>query len=188
MGVVLAAALLAGCFFEKPLTPGPSEALNTWFLGQWERKEPSGEVSRLVVSPAAGDIYRVQVSWAAKGKRSDYDFEAWASRVGASTFFTLHNLHNAPNLPEGAYLFLHPQMVDQNTLRVRGLTLDSPAGAAPLDLRKEIRARLKAGSLYSDSATQDWKRVGEVYWQRDGQTGVFTPVRYEIPEPVKKKP
>ena len=95
LSLLLVPVLLAGCFFEKPLTSGPSEALNTWFLGQWERKEKSGEVSRVVVSPSAGDIYRVQVSWAAKGKRSDYDFEAWASRVGSSTFLTLHNLHNA---------------------------------------------------------------------------------------------
>jgi predicted AAA+ superfamily ATPase len=46
-------------------------------------------------------------------------------------------------------------------------------------LRAEIRARLKDGTLYAEEESSDWQRTAEVYWQKDGKTGVFNPLRYE---------
>jgi hypothetical protein len=185
IGLFFLPLLLAGCFFDKPLTPTPSEALNTWLLGEWERKEKGGGVSRAIVTPAADDIYRVQVSLApAGGGRKEYDFEAWASRVGDSTFFTLMSLRDSAKLPREACVFLHAQLMDQNTVRLRPLQMGSPAASTSLELRKEVRARLKDGSLYAEGSAQDWKRVGEAYWGKDGQAGLFKPIRYEVPKPA----
>jgi hypothetical protein len=91
---------MAGCRFENPLTTSPSEALNTWLLGEWEMKDKGG-VSTAVVAPLPHDRYTVHVSLAPQGGngRRDYDFEAWASRVGNSTFFTLRSVKNSANLP-----------------------------------------------------------------------------------------
>jgi hypothetical protein len=178
--------LLSGCWFQNPLTPKGSENLNTWLLGEWQHKDKKGAVSRALVTPISGDLYRVQVSTVTKGGRRDYEFEAWTSRVGNSVFVTFLNTKNAPNLPAGAHAFAHTQMLDQNTLRVRKIHLDSPADATSFELRKEIRARLKDGSLYAEGAETDWKRIGEVYWSRDGRTGAFEPLRYQVPKPGEK--
>ncbi|MEI8292898.1 MAG: hypothetical protein WCG66_02795 [bacterium] len=180
LALLLLPLLLGACRFENPLTSSPSEALNTWLLGEWELKEKGG-VSSAVVSPLPNDRYSIHVSLspqAAKGRR-DYDFEAWASRVGNSTFFTLRNLRNAPDLPEGAHVFLHAQMIDQVTVRLRSLQLDSPDNATSQELRKEIRTRLKEGSLYKES--KDWRRVAEIYWTKEGETGLFKPLRFAVP-------
>lgn len=179
--------LLAGCWFQNPLTPDGSENLNTWLLGEWQHKDRNGAISRAVVTPVSGDLYRVQVSMAGKGGRRDYDLEAWTSRVGNSVFLTLRSLKNSTNLPEGAHVFAHSQMLDQNTLRLRKIQLDSPADATSFELRKEIRSRLKEGSLFVEGAETDWKRIGEVYWGRDGQAGAFEPLRYEVPKPGEKR-
>ena len=178
--------LLGGCWFKNPLTPKGSESLNTWLLGEWQHKDKSGAVSRALVTPISGDLYRVQVSMAAKGGRRDYEFEAWTSRVGNSVFVTFLSTKNSQNLPEGAHVVAHTQMLDQNTLRLRKIQLSSPADATSFELRKEIRGRLKDGSLYAEGAETDWKRVGEVYWSRDGQSGAFEPLRYQVPKPGEK--
>jgi hypothetical protein len=187
LSLLLVPMLLVGCYFENPLTSSGSENINTWFLGEWEHRDKGGAVSRAIVTPAANDLYRVQVSIATKGGgRREYDFEAWASDVGNSVFLTFQSLRNSQNLPQGAFIFAHPQMLDQNTIRLRPLQLDSPTNAKSMALRKEVRARLKEGTLYPMNGAQDWKRVGEVYWTRDGDTGAFKPIRYEIPKPQKK--
>lgn len=178
--------LLAGCWFQNPLTPRGSENLNTWFLGEWQHKDRTGAVSRALVTPVSCDLYRVQVSTAGKGGRREYEFEAWTSRVGNTVFLTLRGVKNSNNLPQGAHVFAHAQMLDQNTLRLRKVQLDSPADATSFQLRKEIRNRLKDGSIFVDGAETDWKRIGEVFWSRDGQVGVFEPLRYKVPAPGEK--
>jgi hypothetical protein len=183
LALPLFALLLTGCWFQNPLTPAGSESLNTWLLGEWRHKDKKGVVTRAVVSPVASDRYLVQ---ATQGGKS-YEFEAWTSRVGNSVFLTLRSLRNSPNLPEGAHLFAHSQMLDQNTIRILPLRLDSPADASGFQLRQEIRARLKDGSLYAEGDHSDWERIGEVYWGRDGQAGVFEPLRYTPPEPGEKR-
>lgn len=179
--------LLAGCRFENPLTPAPSETLNTWLLGEWEIEEKGGKTTA-VVSPLADDRYAIHVSLAPTGGkgRREYDFEGWASRVGELTFFTLRNLKNGTDMPEGTHVFLHAQMIDQITMRLRPLQLDSPENTSSFELRKEIRARIKEGTLYPDTDAKDWKRVAEIYWTRDGGTGLFKPLRYAAPPAVKK--
>lgn len=186
LAILLLPLLLAGCWFQNPLTPDGSENLNTWLLGEWQHKDSKGATSRALVTPISGDLYRVQVSTAGKGGRRDYELEAWTSRVGNSVFLTLRSIKNSANLPEGAYVFAHSQMLDQNMLRLRKIQLTSPADATSFELRKEIRSRLKDGSLFVDGAETDWKRIGEVYWSRDGQTGAFEPLRYKVPKPGEK--
>ena len=173
--------LLVGCFFEKPLTSTPSEAINTWFLGEWQSKGADGGISRAVVTPAGPDRYSIQVTLAGNPSSEEYEFQGWASRVGDSTFLTLRNQRATAKTAEGSFVFFHPQMLDQNTIRLRSLKLSAAASATTVELRKEVRDRLKDGSLYSDDQMTDWTRVGEVYWQRDGKTGVFTPLRYQRP-------
>ncbi|MEI8284865.1 MAG: hypothetical protein WCG52_07715 [bacterium] len=177
--LLLAPLFLGGCFFEKPLTSGPSESLNTWFLGEWQRTEKTGGTSRALVTPSGNDMYRVQVTLSEKGVKTEYDFEAWTSKVGDSTFLTLHSLRASSKVPLGAFVFLHPEMRDQNQIRLRPIHLASPKSATSKELRAEIRARLKDGSLFAEEEASDWQRTAEVYWKKDGETGVFKPLRYE---------
>ena len=177
--LVLAPFFLGGCFFDKPLTSGPSESVNTWFLGEWKHTDKTGATSRALVTPADHDLYRVQITHLEKGASTEYDFEAWASKVGDSTFFTLRSLRATAKVPLGAFVFLHPQMLKQNEIRLRPLHLASPSNATSMELRAEIRARLKDGTLYGEAESSDWQRTAEVYLQKDGVTGVFTPLRYE---------
>lgn len=180
--------LLAGCFFESPLTSKPSDSLNTWLLGEWEHHDKNGAVSRAVVTPLSSDLYSVQVSLAKRGGgRRTYTFEAWGSRVGEFTFHTLRNRQATPDLPEGAFVFLHAQLVDQNTITLRSPILTSPRNATSKTLRSELRTRLKDSSLYEPGKEQTWKRTSDAYWERDGQTGLFRPLRYTVPDPQKSK-
>jgi hypothetical protein len=183
LALPLLALLLSGCWFQNPLTSGGSENLNTWLLGEWRHKDKKGVITRAVVSPIASDRYRVQATQGSK----QYEFEAWTSRVGNSVFITLRSLRNSPNLPEGAHLFAHSQLLDQNTIRLLPLRLDSPADATSFQLRKEIRSKLKDGSLYSEGDSTDWQRIGEVYWSKDNQTGIFEHTRYQVPKPDQKR-
>ena len=93
----------------------------------------------------------------------------------------LQSLHQTSKLPDKAFVFIHPQMIDQNRIRIRGLDLEAAQNSQSIDLRKVVRTRLAEGTLYSEAKTQDWIRVAEVYRNRDGETGLFTPLRYEIP-------
>lgn len=188
LALILLPLLLAGCRFENPLTTSPSEDLNTWLLGEWEMKEKGG-TSTAVVAPLSHDRYSVHVSLAPRSGngRREYDFEAWSSKVGNSLFFTLRSLKNSANLPGGSHVFLHAQMIDQVTVRLRPLQLDSPENATGLELRREIRSRLKDGTLYAEGDAKDWKRVAEIYWTKEGETGLFKPLRYATP-PAAKKP
>jgi hypothetical protein len=56
-----------------------------------------------------------------------------------------------------------------------------------MTLRREIRARLKDGSLYNENTAQDWKRSAQAFWGRDGETGIFAPLNYEVPQESPKK-
>ena len=91
-------------------------------------------------------------------------------------------------VPEGGFVFVNYQVIDQNTVIIRPLQLDSPPETLSYDLRAEVRRRLKEGSLMPvEGAT--WKRVSEIYWE-PGYTGEqpFQPLRfppYSKP-PVKK--
>ncbi len=185
--LVILPLLLAGCFYENPLTPKPSDNLNTWLLGEWEHRDKSGAVSRAIVTPLSADIYSVQVSLAKRGGvRHSYNFEAWGSRVGAYTFHTLQSMQAAPDLPEGAFVFLHAQLIDQNTIVLRSPALTAPQNASSYTLRTEIRSRLKDNSLYTNSNETTWTRSAEAYWQRDGATGLFRPLRYKVPDSTRK--
>ena len=177
---------LAGCFFENPLTSKPSDNLNTWLLGEWEHRDKNGAVSRALVTPLSKDTYRVDVSLAKRGGGRTYNFEAWGSRVGEFTFHTLRNMQPAPDLPEGAFIFLHAQLVDQNTITLRVPILTSPQSSISKSLRSELRARLKDNALFEPGKEKIWKRTSEVYWERDGQTGLFRPLRYLVPDPQIK--
>lgn len=173
--------LLGGCRYSNPLTAAPSEDVNTWLLGEWQRKEKSG-ISRVIISPEGGDRYRVQLSLAPRrgASRRDVDFEAWASRVGDVTFFTLRSLRPTTGLAAGDHVFVHAEMVDQLTVRFRPLQISGPADSSSKSLRAEVRSLLQNGGLFGPG--EEWTRIAEVYETREGQTGLFQPVRYVKPE------
>lgn len=174
----LAPLFLAGCFFENPLTSTASESLNTWLLGEWRHKGEGGKVSHVLVTPAASDRYLVQAEIRRpRAGVENHEFEAWASRVGDRTFFTLRSLRAADGVPEGGHVFVHIELLDQQRMRVRGLEFDGEAGASSKSLRKAVRGALKAGTLLSGDDATDWERVAEVYWRRDGEVGTFKPLR-----------
>ena len=152
LALLLLPLMLGGCRFENPLTTSPSEDLNTWLLGEWQLKEKGG-MSTAVVAPVSGDRYSVHLSLAPKGGggRRDYDFEAWASRVGNSVFFTLRNLKNSANLPEGAHVFLHAQMIDQGTVRLKmqpALSFGRKSAPASRMGHSILRRARKTGSVW----------------------------------------
>ncbi len=175
---LVAAVALAGCYFDNPLTGWPSKNLNTWLLGVWESKSEDGRISRVMVTPIDNGRYFVDLALAGKKPRETrrYQLEAWPSRVGDTTFLTLKCLEGSGEMPPGAYAFIQVQLLNQNTVRIRTLKLDSAPDASSFELRKEVRRKLKDRTLYSDEATT-WSRVEEVFWSGDGEKPTFTPLR-----------
>ena len=45
LALLLLCTLLTGCYFEHPLTGGPSKDINSWLLGVWEgTRTPKAEL------------------------------------------------------------------------------------------------------------------------------------------------
>lgn len=179
LALVAVAVFCGGGCYENPLTGGPSKNLNTWLLGGWDHKEDDGQVSSVRVIPVACDRFSVQASIAGKTPKAakKYEFAGWISRVGDTSFLTLRCEQSPGDIPVGSHVFLQAQMLAQNHVRVRGLQLDLPATATTLELRKEVRRRLKERSLYDEAKSTDWNRVEEVIWSDDGSTPAFKPIR-----------
>ena len=173
------AASLAGCFFDHPLTGGPTKGINTWLLGVWESKDDKGRTARAMVAPLKSDRYRVELAMPGKSPREikRYGFEAWPSRVGDTLFLTLRCTESPGDIPAGGYVFVQPQLLDQNTVRIHGLNLNSDPSSSSYELRKEVRLKLKDLSLYEGVQSIVWDRVEEIIWSRDGSTQTFTPLR-----------
>ena len=180
LSLALAALCVGGCFYDHPLTGGPSKDVNTWLLGVWETRDSDGREVRATVTPAKVDRYRVEVEVAAKPpkKAQTFTFLAWPSRVGDNLFLSLKCESDGGVIPPGSHVFAHIQLLSQNVVRLRGLDLDSQPSASGFRLRQEIRQKQKAGTLYAEGKFADWKRVGEVAWNKDGTSTVFTPIRY----------
>lgn len=183
---MLFAILLAGCYFENPLTGGPSDDINTWLLGVWEYKDLKGKVYRAGVLPLTGDRYSVWFRALGKNPREtkEWQFEAWISRVGDTSFLTFKCLKSAGQVPEEAFVFGQYQVIDQNNVRMRPLQLDSAQDTSSFYLRREVRARLKDRSLLPEEGSL-WTRISEVYWPRDGDgEQPFQPLRYPPGPPL----
>lgn len=140
--------------------------------------DKTGATSRALVTPADHDLYRVQITHSEKGASTEYDFEAWASKVGDSTFLTLRSLRATAKVPLGAFVFA-PANAEAKPNSTTSAPSRRPSNATSMELRAEIRARLKDGTLYGAEESSDWQRTAEVYLQKDGVTGAFTPLRYE---------
>ncbi|HEY5707558.1 MAG TPA: hypothetical protein VIS96_18515 [Terrimicrobiaceae bacterium] len=182
--------LLAGCYFDHPLTGGPLKDINSWLLGVWEHKDAKGQAYRARVVPLTGDRYFVSFQSTGRKNRDKkvWEFEGWISRVGYNRFLTLKCDVSSGEVPEGAFVFVNYQVVDQNTVVLRPLQLDSPPDTPSYELRAEVRRRLKEQSLMPVEGSK-WTRVSEIYWE-PGYTGEqpFQPLRFPpySPAPGKK--
>ena len=188
--LALLCTLLAGCYFDHPLTGGPLKDVNSWLLGVWEHKDAKGRVYRARVVPVTGDRYFVSFQSGGRKARDKkvWEFEGWISRVAYSRFLSLKCNVSSGEVPEGGFVFVNYQVIDQNTVIIRPLQLDSPPETSSYELRAEVRHRLKEGSLMPEEGAR-WTRTSEVYWE-PGYTGEqpFQPLRfppYSTP-PVKK--
>lgn len=171
--------VLSGCFFDHPLTGGPTESVNTWLLGVWETTNDKGETARVKVAPTASDRYSVELSAPSKkpGKGARYRFDMWPSQVGGTLFLTLACIESSGKIPLGSHVFVQAQLLDQNSVRARVLKLDGTPSATSYELRKEIRRKLKDLSLYEGAESAVWSRVEEVVWSKDGADPTFQPIR-----------
>jgi len=184
---LLALALITGmtgCRFDNPLSGSSSKDLNSWLLGVWEHKDDKGKVLyRSTVTPKSSGRYWVRIQKPGGGPSKNYLFEAWISRVGRSSFLTLLSVEGPSEMPPGSHAFAHYQVLDQNNVRIRIPQLESPPEASSMQLRKEVRKRLKEESLYPDPGT-NWQRVSEVYWSGDDAPQPFQPLRFPTPPQV----
>jgi len=181
--LLLVAVLLSGCFFDHPLT-GPSKDINTWLLGVWEHTDDKGKLERVRVTPLTGSKYAVVYLLPGNNKREtkEWRFEGWISHVGDSRYLTLKCVESAGQVPVGAYVFTHYQVVNQYTVILRTLQLEAATDASSFDLRKEVRKKQKDNSLLVETGIV-WTRVSEVYWNKEDPYAPqpFQPLRYQPP-------
>jgi hypothetical protein len=188
LACLLLCTLLTGCFFEHPLTSGPSKDVNSWLLGVWESTDAKGRTYRARVVPITSDRY--YVSFRTPGKRTGgkvWEFEGWISRVAYSRFLSLKCAVTSGEIPEGAYVFVNYQVINQNIVVTRRLELGSPPEATSQQIREEVRQRLRDNSLMPDEGLK-WIRTSEVYWDPYyTEEQPFQPLRFPTPRPEKKK-
>jgi hypothetical protein len=186
LALLLFSALLTGCFFDHPLTDKPSKNINTWLLGVWEYRDAKGKVYRAGVLPMTGSRYTVWFRALGKSSREikEWQFEAWISRVGNSSFLTMKCLKTAGEVPEGAFVFAHYQVINQNNVQMRALQLDSSQDTSSYHLRSEVRVKMKEKTLLPQQGML-WTRVSEIYWPRDGDgEQPFQPLRFPPGPPL----
>jgi len=184
--LLLFSALLAGCYFDQPLTSGPSDDINTWLLGVWEYKDEKGKVYRAGVLPLTGDRYTVWFRSLGKSPKEtkEWQFEAWTSRVGNSSFLSMKCLKSAGEVPVGGFVFAHYQVIDQQHVIMRPLQLDSAPDTTSYLLRSEVRVKLKEKTLLPESGAM-WTRISEVHWPREGDAEQpFQPLRFPPGPPI----
>ncbi len=189
LALLLLCTLLSGCYFENPLTSGPSKDINSWLLGVWEAKDKKGKIYRARVVPITGDRYFVafQIPGGRKAAKKVWEFEGWISRVGYSRFLSLKCSVSSGDIPEGAFIFVNYQVVSQNTVLTRRLELDSPPEATSQQLRAEVRQRIKDESLFPDEGLW-WNRTSEVYWDPNyTEEQPFQPLRFLPPPRPREK-
>jgi hypothetical protein len=183
---LLLCTVLTGCFFEHPLTGGPSKDINSWLLGVWEGTDSKGRTYSVRVVPITSDRYYVSFRSAGRKKapRGGWEFEGWISRVAYSRFLSLKCAVTSGEIPEGAYIFVNYQVIDQNTVITRRLELDSPPEATGRQIREEVRQRLREHSLMPDEGVK-WRRTSEVYWDPNyTEEQPFQPLRFPTPFPT----
>jgi hypothetical protein len=189
LACLLLCTLLTGCFFEHPLTRGPSKDINSWLLGVWEGTDSKGKTYRARVVPITSDRYYVSFRSLGRKKtpRGVWEFEGWISRVSYSRFLSLKCSVTSGEIPEGAYVFVNYQVIDQNTVITRRLELGSPPEATSQQIREEVRQRLRDNSLMPDEGLK-WKRTSEVYWDPlYTEEQPFQPLRFPTPRPDQTK-
>jgi hypothetical protein len=180
LALLLLTVLLAGCYFDQPLTSTPSSDINTWLLGVWEYKDDKGRTYRAAVVPLADDRYTVwfRKLGRKKSETKEWQFEAWPSRVGNSTFLTLRCDQSDGEIPVGSHVFVHTQVLDQVQVIIRPLQIDAGPESTSYEIRQDVRRKLKDRSLLPQQGTT-WKRIAEAYWRPgDGGDGTFTPIRF----------
>jgi hypothetical protein len=165
--------------FEKPLTQFPSKDLNTWLLGVWEHKDDKGVTYRATVTPKTGDRFWVNVQQLGKtpAQTKSAQFEAWISRVGSTSFLTLRCLDGVGPVAPGSHAFVQYTLLYQDAVRVRIPQMDASPTATGYQLRREVRRKIKDGTLFPDRGT-DWERVSEVYWSKGDEPQPYQPLRY----------
>lgn len=171
--------LLSGCLYDNPPS-GPSRSIDTTLVGQWETKDQSGQISRVMVSPASSDHYRVTHS--SNGGRQVYHFDAWLGRVDDFSILVLKSLDGEET---GKHLLLHHELLSPapappggvGATRIRLSELQLDPSAATLDsyhLRRDIRDALKAGTLLApydvvaDRKSGGGKTPGSMIWTKTG--------------------
>jgi hypothetical protein len=178
--LLLLAVFLSGCSFDQPLTDKPSSDINTWLLGVWEYKDEKGRTYRAAVMPLTDDRYTVWFRHLGKKKSEtkEWQFEAWPSRVGDSTFLTLRCDQSDGDVPVGGHVFVHTQVLDQRQVIVRPLQIDAGPESTSYEIRRDVRRKLKERSLLPQQGST-WTRIAEVYWRPGNEgEGSFTPVRF----------
>jgi len=183
LALLLFSTLLAGCSFDHPLTDGPSDDINTWLLGVWEHTDDEGKIYRAAVIPLTGDRFTIWFRVLGKKPQAtkEWQFEAWISRVGRSSFLSLQCKKSAGEVAEEAFVFAHYQLIDQNNLILRTLQLDSTPDTTSFKLRAEVRAKLKDKTLYPEKGSA-WTRISEVYWDLGNNAEQpRQPLRFPLP-------
>ena len=124
-------SVLTGCFYDHPLTETPSKDINTWLLGVWEHTNDKGDLDRATVLPLTGSRYTVWYESVPKtGAKKKWRFEGWISRVGKAVFLTLRCDEGPGDIPQGSYVFLHYQVLNQNRIAIRLPQLDAAPDAS----------------------------------------------------------
>jgi hypothetical protein len=173
-------SVLTGCFYDHPLTDTPSKDINTWLLGVWEHTNDKGDLDRATVLPLTGARYTVWYESEPKsGPKKQWRFEGWISRVGSAVFLTLRCDEGPGDIPQGSYVFLHYQLLNQNRIAIRQPQLDAAPDASSYQLRTDLRRKLKEKTLFKAEPAAIWKRVSEVYWDPNSQEPQpFQPLRF----------
>lgn len=197
---------LGGCLFDQPLTSPTSLTtpnIDSRLLGVFEFREGSQEkpkpapspdpdakptpsptpdnvnVQRLAVLPLGPNQYVIYYRDFSKKPAQTLKFTGWLSRVDATNYLSFRD-DTEGSATFGKYGFFRFEWeFPGNFLLYAPDMKDSEAAKSPFEMRRALRAKLKAGTAFPYQATY-WRKIARIWWDPKGaEAGTTIPPEFE---------
>jgi hypothetical protein len=150
--IVLVATLAAACYeSDVPLDPAPTLEVEEAWLGTWRCLPVGGDADEeaATLTIGRGPDRRYAITWQETGKAPDR-YEAFASKVGGTPFFNLHEVK--PTGERGKWSFLRAELLRPAILHVQVVADDAleTVEKSPSALRQAIERQLSSPGLTID--------------------------------------
>ncbi|HEY8901683.1 MAG TPA: hypothetical protein VIM61_14825 [Chthoniobacterales bacterium] len=196
---------LGGCLFDQPLTDPNSLTtpnIDSRLLGVFEFREGPQEkrkpakpdpeasptpsptpdnvnVQRLAVMPLGPNKYIIYYRDFSKRPAKTYKFTGWLSRVDSTNYISFRDDTDGSESFGKYGFFKFEWEFPGNFLLYAPDMKESENAKSPFEMRKALRAKIKAGTAFPYTATY-WSKIARIWWDpKAAEAGTNIPPEFE---------